>query len=132
VDLDVNSAAVTAKAEYEMILPLFKLPQYLSVPEMKSKIAKLEEQARGMDIGEERITVLQKRNELKQYLNGEVLDRAKTPLQLALEQLSDDIRRSLTCPISGDIMQDPVILFLSGKTFNRDSLCTWLLRNPMP
>jgi tetratricopeptide (TPR) repeat protein len=85
-----------------------------------------------MDIGEERITVLQKRNELKQYLDGEALDRAKTPLQLALEQLSDDIRRSLTCPISGDIMEDPVILFPSGKTFNRESLCTWLLRNPMP
>jgi TPR repeat protein/GTPase SAR1 family protein len=50
----------------------------------------------------------------------------------ALEQLSDDIRRTLTCPISGDIMQDPVILFPSGKTFNRKSLCTWLLSNPTP
>jgi hypothetical protein len=58
VDSDVNSAAVTATAEYQMILPLFKLPQYLSVPELESKIAKLEEQAQGMDIGEERITVL--------------------------------------------------------------------------
>ncbi len=50
----------------------------------------------------------------------------------ALEQLSDDIRTTLTCPISGDIMQDPVILFPSGKTFNRKSLCTWLLSNPTP
>jgi hypothetical protein len=49
-----------------------------------------------------------------------------------LEQLSDDIRRTLTCPISGDIMQDPVILFPSGKTFNRESLCTWLLRTQRP
>jgi TPR repeat protein len=85
-----------------------------------------------MDIGEGRITVLQKRNELKQYLDGEVLDRAKTPLELDQEQLSEDIRRILTCPISGDIMKDPVILFPYGKTFNRESLCTWLLRNPIP
>jgi hypothetical protein len=133
VDLDVNSAAVTKKAKYEMILPHFKLPQYLSVPELKTKIVKLEEQAQGMDIGKERITVLQKCNELKQYLDREALDQSMTHLQLALEQpLPDDIRRSLTCPISGDIMQDPVILFPSGKTFNRQSLCTWLLRNPMP
>jgi hypothetical protein len=50
-------------------------------------------------------------NELKQYLDGEALDQAKTPLQLALEQLSDDIRRSLTCPISGDIMQGQSFCF---------------------
>jgi hypothetical protein len=80
----------------------------------------------------ESLFFLQKRNELKQYLDREVLDRAKTPLQLAQEQLSEDIRRILTCPISGDITEDPVILFPSGKMFNRESLCTWLLRNPMP
>jgi ankyrin repeat protein/TPR repeat protein len=132
LDPNVNSANVAAKDEYDMILPLCKWPQYMPVCDLESEIAKLEEQARSMDIGEERIAVLQKRNELKQYLDGEVLDRAKTPLQLALEQLSDDIRRALTCPISGDIMRDPVILYRSGKTFDRESLCTWLLRNQTP
>jgi hypothetical protein len=62
-----------------------------------------------------------------------VQDGTATPMQLAIEQLPEDMRRILTCPISGDIMQDPVILVPStGKTFNRESLCTWLLRNPTP
>jgi hypothetical protein len=74
LDLDVNSAAADAKAKYEMILPLCKWPQYLSVAELETEIAKLEEQARGMDIGEERMEVLLKRNKLIQYLDGEVLD----------------------------------------------------------
>jgi TPR repeat protein len=132
LDQNLNSAAVAAKSEYEMILPLSKWPRYLSVPDLETEIAKLEEQARDMDIGEERMEVLQKRNELKQYLDGEVLDQAKTPLQLALEQLSDDIKRTLTCPISGDIMRDPVILSPCGKTFDRESMCNWLLRNQIP
>jgi hypothetical protein len=46
--------------------------------------------------------------------------------------LPEDIRRTLTCPISGDFMKDPVILFPSGKTFDRESICTWLLRNQTP
>jgi tetratricopeptide (TPR) repeat protein len=46
--------------------------------------------------------------------------------------MTDAIQRILTCPISGDIMQDPVILFPSGKTYDRKSICTWLLRNPTP
>ncbi len=46
--------------------------------------------------------------------------------------MSEGIRRILTCPISGGIMRDPVILYPSGKTFDRESLCTWLLRNETP
>jgi hypothetical protein len=61
-----------------------------------------------------------------------VRDGTMTPMELALEQLPEDMQRILTCPISGDIMKDPVILFPSGKTFNRESLCTWLLHNPTP
>jgi hypothetical protein len=132
VDSEVNSEAVAANAECEMIRPLLKWRQYMTVPELETEIAKLEEQARGMDIGEERMEVLLKRNKLKQYLDGEVLDRAKTPLELAQEQLSEDITRMLTCPISGDFMKDPVILFPCGKTFDRESLYTWLLRGTVP
>jgi tetratricopeptide (TPR) repeat protein len=57
-------------------------------------------------------------------------DGTMTPMELALNQLPNAIEIILTCPISGDIMKDPVILFPSGKAFNRESLCTWLLRNP--
>ncbi len=47
-------------------------------------------------------------------------------------QLDDRTKEMLTCPISGDLMRDPVILYPSGKTFDRKPLCTWLLRNPEP
>jgi ankyrin repeat protein len=62
----------------------------------------------------------------------QVQEGTMTPMELKIKQLPEDIQRILTCPISGDIMKDPVILFPSGKTFNRESLCTWLLHNPTP
>jgi hypothetical protein len=62
----------------------------------------------------------------------QVQEGTKTLMERKKEQLPEDMQRILTCPISGDIMQDPVILYPSGKTFNRESLCTWLLRNPEP
>eukprot|EP00544_Gedaniella_sp_CCMP2646_P012521 CAMPEP_0202482206 /NCGR_PEP_ID=MMETSP1361-20130828/1645_1 /ASSEMBLY_ACC=CAM_ASM_000849 /TAXON_ID=210615 /ORGANISM="Staurosira complex sp., Strain CCMP2646" /LENGTH=384 /DNA_ID=CAMNT_0049110001 /DNA_START=80 /DNA_END=1234 /DNA_ORIENTATION=- len=36
----------------------------------------------------------------------------------------------LICPISLSLMRDPVTLMQSGHTFDRESLCQWLLINP--
>jgi tetratricopeptide (TPR) repeat protein len=36
----------------------------------------------------------------------------------------------LICPISLTLMRDPVTLMQSGHTFDRESLCQWLLINP--
>jgi hypothetical protein len=44
-------------------------------------------------------------------------------------QMTKRIEHQLTCPISHQFMSDPVILSPSGKTFDRRSLCTWLLRS---
>jgi ankyrin repeat protein len=215
LDPNVNSVAVTAKAEYEMILPLCKWLQYMSeseleleiasledkgrglesreerikvlkkivqmrktleprvqdgtdtqlklaqeqffdeirgnsprknmqvifnswpvyetVSELKEKIARLEKLAWGMDIGEERMQVFLERNKLKQHLREqEIQVGTKIPPQLAQENLPDSIQRIFTCPISGDIMEDPVMIIPSGKTFNRESICSWLLRGTVP
>lgn len=43
---------------------------------------------------------------------------------------SEAIGEFLTCPISCDIMRDPVTLVQSGHTFDRESLCQWLLIHP--
>jgi TPR repeat protein len=132
VDPDVNAEAVTAKAEYEMILPLLKWPQYMSVSEIESEIARLEEQAQSMDIGEERMEVLLKRTKLKHYLEQEIEEGTTTPLQLAQKKLPKEIQWIFTCPISGCFMKDPVILIPSGRTFDRESICTWLLQGKVP
>jgi ankyrin repeat protein len=107
-------------------------PMYKTVLQLQEKIDRLEEMAQGMDVGEERLQVFLERNKLKQDLGGEILEGTKTPLQLAQEKLPEDVQRIFTCPISGDIMKDPVILIPSGKTFNRESICTWLLRGTVP
>ena len=44
--------------------------------------------------------------------------------------MTEEIKRVLTCPISHDIMRDPVMIFQSGHTFDRELLCRWLLKNP--
>jgi hypothetical protein len=42
----------------------------------------------------------------------------------------DEIEKLLTCPISHDIMNDPVTLDKSGHVFDRESLCKSLLKKP--
>mmetsp|Transcript_24399 Transcript_24399/g.44128 ORF Transcript_24399/g.44128 Transcript_24399/m.44128 type:complete len:447 (-) Transcript_24399:45-1385(-) len=48
----------------------------------------------------------------------------------ARPQMTDDIKRLLQCPISHEIMKDPVTLVQSGHTFDREALCKWLSVNP--
>jgi hypothetical protein len=43
----------------------------------------------------------------------------------------NNIKEVLTCPISCEIMHDPVTLVQSGHTYSHKSLCQWLLNNPM-
>jgi TPR repeat protein len=45
-------------------------------------------------------------------------------------QITDKIDEILTCPITLDIMSDPVIVIQSKITYDRESLCQWLLQNP--
>ena len=42
----------------------------------------------------------------------------------------EEMERLLTCPISHDIMHDPVTLEKSGHVFDRESLCQCLVKNP--
>jgi ankyrin repeat protein len=107
-------------------------PTYNTISKLTKKIARLEEMVQGMDIGKERMDVFLECNKLKQRLQGEIQQETKTPLQLAKEKLPDDIQRIFICPISGDFMKDPVTLYPSGKTFDRESICTWLLRGTIP
>jgi hypothetical protein len=64
--------------------------------------------------------------QLPQQVNATVAPNAEA-IQPLRPPMTDDIQRILTCTISGDIMQDPVILFPSGNTFDRKPLCKWLL-----
>mmetsp|Transcript_17139 Transcript_17139/g.31020 ORF Transcript_17139/g.31020 Transcript_17139/m.31020 type:complete len:179 (-) Transcript_17139:409-945(-) len=70
---------------------------------------------------------------LPQQVNATVAPNAQA-IKPIRPQMTDDIQSILTCctKISGDIMRDPVILFPSGKTFDRKPLCKWLLHNPTP
>jgi TPR repeat protein len=43
---------------------------------------------------------------------------------------NDKVDELLTCPISFDRMQDPVTLVQTGQTYDRKSLCEWLLTDP--
>jgi uncharacterized protein len=43
---------------------------------------------------------------------------------------NNELNALLQCPISLDRMQDPVTLFPSGHTFDKKSICVWLLTNP--
>lgn len=43
---------------------------------------------------------------------------------------SPDIDARLTCPISFEIMEDPVVLAANGLSYDRSGLCKWLLRCP--
>ena len=45
-------------------------------------------------------------------------------------QMTEEIRGILTCPISHEIMRDPVSLDKSGHVFDRESICSCLLQNP--
>ena len=45
-------------------------------------------------------------------------------------EMTEEIKRVLTCPISREIMRDPVTIVQSGHTFDREPLCKWLLKNP--
>ena len=45
-------------------------------------------------------------------------------------EMTDEIKELLKCPISHDIMRDPVTLVQSSQTFDRESLCNSLLKNP--
>ncbi len=47
-----------------------------------------------------------------------------------LPPMTDKIRRTLTCPISHEFMQDPVILDPTAETFDRGALCEWIVDNP--
>lgn len=42
----------------------------------------------------------------------------------------DEVEQILTCPISFDRMQDPVTLVQTGQTYDRKSLCEWLITDP--
>jgi hypothetical protein len=42
----------------------------------------------------------------------------------------DEIKEILTCPISLDIMRDPVVIVQSGNTYDREAIRQWLLRSP--
>jgi hypothetical protein len=42
----------------------------------------------------------------------------------------DEIEKLLTCPISHDIMRDPVTLEKSGHVFDRENLCQCHIKNP--
>ena len=45
-------------------------------------------------------------------------------------QLTPAMKELLTCPISGELMSDPVTLVPSGISYDRKSLCEYLLKNP--
>ena len=45
-------------------------------------------------------------------------------------EMTNEIKELLKCPISHEIMRDPVTLVQSSQTFDRESLCRCLLRNP--
>ena len=45
-------------------------------------------------------------------------------------QLTSPMKELLTCPISGELMSDPVTLVPSGISYDRKSLCDYLLKNP--
>ena len=45
-------------------------------------------------------------------------------------QMTNEIKELLTCPISREIMHDPVTLIQSQQTFDRKQLCRWLLVDP--
>jgi Sel1 repeat/U-box domain len=49
--------------------------------------------------------------------------------RLSQNGLNDD-NDILKCPISLNRLQDPVTLFPSGRTFDKESICTWLLKKP--
>lgn len=46
------------------------------------------------------------------------------------EQGTPDLDEYLSCPISLQVMRDPVILVASGQTYDRESLCRALLARP--
>jgi TPR repeat protein len=48
----------------------------------------------------------------------------------SITQNKNEVDEILKCPISLDRVQDPVTLFPSGHTFDRESICGWLLTNP--
>jgi tetratricopeptide (TPR) repeat protein len=62
----------------------------------------------------------------------QVREGTRTLVDLKIELLQEDIRIILTCPISHDIMKDPVSLVPSGSTVDKESICTWLLVNETP
>jgi hypothetical protein len=39
----------------------------------------------------------------------------------------DDLARALSCPISGEIMSDPVILVCSGVSYERAAIEAWIV-----
>jgi hypothetical protein len=45
-------------------------------------------------------------------------------------KLQDEQMDGFKCPISLNWMQDPVILFPSGCTYDKKAICNWLLTNP--
>lgn len=44
--------------------------------------------------------------------------------------LTDEVRAALTCPISREVMRDPVTLVQTNQTYDREFLCHWLVDNP--
>lgn len=68
---------------------------------------------------------------MKSILQSRREDEAVPGVQIDTRpHIHDSVKEVLTCPISHDIVKDPVILISSGKTYNRESLCLWLLKNP--
>jgi len=74
----------------------------------------------------------------KAFCDKQMLDFA---LQVSTEARKDDIQHQsnttsvstddlLICPISLELMEDPVLLLSSGSTFDRKSLCRSLLAHP--
>lgn len=64
----------------------------------------------------------------EQLLHYERNDTDEAPPHLP--PMTDKIQRTLTCPISQEFMQDPVILNLTAETFDRGALCEWIVDNP--